>query len=604
MKNIKYYIGIEGGGTKTSGIVVDNALKKIVVCSAGPSNYHSVGIEQARVNIQTVLTGLINKAGLKQSHITRISLCLAGVSRKKDFENIVHITRSTGYAQKIVVTSDMVSGLIGGTGSPHGIVVISGTGSNIFGINKKGVQFNVGGWGHLLDDEGSGYHIGLSALRAVVKAKDYRMMSTVLTESVSKSIGLTTFDEIVDWASNAPKDAISSLAPNVFDCARDGDRVSQYIISHAAHSLIESVKITIDRLKMVNERFSVVLAGGIFKKELQFFNRVKNGIKQYGRNVEVIRPKHDGVYGAALIAKQFYKDFDLLQKKQKNTTSPSTAKKKTSELVQSMIHEDKKVAGAVEQQKESIVQAIDIITSAYKRGGRLFYVGAGTSGRLGVLDASECPPTFGVCSDRVVGIIAGGDTALRYSVEGAEDNAEEGARDLKDHGVLSKDVVVGIAASGNTPYVLGALRYAKKMKAHTIGVSCKSDVQFKKICPVTIAVSLGEELVRGSSRLKAGTATKMILNMFSTITMIRVGKVYNDLMINVQPTNKKLVLRAQNIVSEVTGCTLQQAQRLLKKSQGNVELAIVMKHKNVGYKAAKALMATQGVTIDKVLCLE
>ncbi len=246
------------------------------------------------------------------------------------------------------------------------------------------------------------------------------------------------------------------------------------------------------------------------------------------------------------------------------------------DIVSVMNSEDKKVALAVEKQLPQISAAASQIAEAFKNGGRLFYTGAGTSGRLGVLDAAECVPTFGIEPEMVQGLIAGGDKAMTLAVEGAEDSVEQGAGDLKDRKLSDKDVVVGIAASGRTPYVVGALDYATKVGAATIALSCNDGSVISEHAKTAIEVVVGPEVLSGSTRLKSGTAQKMVLNMLSTASMVRIGKTYGNLMVDVKPTNKKLVQRSLNIITEVTGTDETIALDTLKKADYSVKDAIVM----------------------------
>ena len=222
------------------------------------------------------------------------------------------------------------------------------------------------------------------------------------------------------------------------------------------------------------------------------------------------------------------------------------------EIVTLLNHEDKQVAFAVEKNLPRIAQAVEHIVAAFQSGGRLVYMGAGTSGRLGVLDASECPPTFGVPSSMVVGLIAGGEAALRNAVEGAEDNREAGEQDLRHIHFSRKDVLVGIAASGRTPYVIGGLQYAKQLGATTISLVSNPNASMSDIADIAITTAVGPEALTGSSRLKSGTAQKMVLNMLTTAAMIRLGKCYQNLMVDVQATNQKLKARAILIVMQAT----------------------------------------------------
>ncbi|MFU0782717.1 N-acetylmuramic acid 6-phosphate etherase [Thermoanaerobacterium thermosaccharolyticum] len=273
----------------------------------------------------------------------------------------------------------------------------------------------------------------------------------------------------------------------------------------------------------------------------------------------------------------------------------------TEDMLRKINDEDKKVPLAVEKEIPNIAKAVDIAAERLKKGGRLIYLGAGTSGRLGILDASECPPTYGTDPEMIQGIIAGGDTAIRKAVEGAEDNSELGKRDLIERNLSSKDVVVGIAASGRTPYVLGALQYSKEIGASTIGISCNLNCEMKKLVDVMIAPVVGPEVIMGSTRMKAGTAQKLVLNMISTGVMIKLGKVYSNLMVDVQATNEKLVHRAKRIVKLATGADDVIIEQKLSETDYNVKLTILMILTGLEkYEAQKLLNRSEGY-IEKAL---
>ncbi|WP_447060221.1 N-acetylmuramic acid 6-phosphate etherase [Vibrio alginolyticus] len=246
------------------------------------------------------------------------------------------------------------------------------------------------------------------------------------------------------------------------------------------------------------------------------------------------------------------------------------------DIVQRINQQDKLVPLAVEKVLPEIAEAVDKITEAFKVGGRLFYIGAGTSGRLGVLDASECPPTFGTDPEMVVGIIAGGKEAMFRAKEGAEDDPTLGEQDLKENTLTQRDVVVGIAASGRTPYVIGGLEYANELGATTVALSCNPDSPIADIADIAISPVVGPEALTGSTRLKSGTAQKLVLNMLTTASMIRLGKSYQNLMVDVKATNAKLVARAARIVMQATDCTNQEAKTALKETDYDAKLAILM----------------------------
>ena len=258
-----------------------------------------------------------------------------------------------------------------------------------------------------------------------------------------------------------------------------------------------------------------------------------------------------------------------------------------SELLSAMNESDAEVPKAVSLQLPAIEKAIDGVVDRMLQGGRLIYIGAGTSGRLGVLDAAECGPTFSVSEDQVLALIAGGDSALRLPAEGAEDKPENGVTDLKSQKITARDSVVGIAASGRTPYVLGALAYAKEIGALTIGLTCNPNSEISKIVDCAIEIDSGPELLAGSTRLKSGTAQKLVLNMISTITMVRLGKTFGNLMVDLQITNGKLKDRAIRIIEKATGASRALAEKALSESGHEVKVAILMLLLNIDAESAR-----------------
>jgi N-acetylmuramic acid 6-phosphate etherase len=262
----------------------------------------------------------------------------------------------------------------------------------------------------------------------------------------------------------------------------------------------------------------------------------------------------------------------------------------TAEIVAAMNAEDRLVPEAVGRELAHIAQAVDAVVAAFNQGGRLIYVGAGSSGRLGVLDASECPPTFGVPAGMVVGLIAGGADALVSATEGAEDRATNGASDLARINVNARDVVVGIAVSGRTPYVFGALDQARRAGAVTVGLTCNPSSAIAQMADISIAPVVGPEVLTGSTRLKSGTAQKLVLNMLSTASMIRIGKTYQNLMVDLHASNGKLLARAVRIVMEAAECSAGEAEQVLQKTGNDVKLAILMQMRGGGVEDARAAL--------------
>ncbi len=290
------------------------------------------------------------------------------------------------------------------------------------------------------------------------------------------------------------------------------------------------------------------------------------------------------------MAENLLQTLSTLITEQRNPNSMHVDSLSALEIVQLMNQEDKQVPLAIEKCLPQIAQAVECIVAAFQQGGRLVYIGAGTSGRLGVLDASECPPTFGVSPEMVKGIIAGGERALRHPIEGAEDSKAQAVVDLQTIQFSSKDVLVGIAASGRTPYVIGALEYAKSLGSVTVSIASNPNSAMANIVDIAIDTVVGSEVLTGSSRLKSGTAQKLVLNMLTTASMILMGKCYQNLMVDVQASNEKLKARAIRIVMQATDCDKALAEETLKQADQNAKLAIMMILSGLDRAQAEALL--------------
>lgn len=286
---------------------------------------------------------------------------------------------------------------------------------------------------------------------------------------------------------------------------------------------------------------------------------------------------------------------------QMNPNTSDLDRLSTLEILTRINNEDMTVAQKVQEELPQISKAVDGITQQLSTGGRLIYIGAGTSGRLGVLDAVECLPTYSVAPEVVMGIIAGGNRAITHSVEGAEDDMQAGIDDLKAQTITAQDAIVGIAASGRTPYVISAMNYAREVGALTVGISCNKPAPLLDAVDIPIGIQVGPEVIAGSTRMKSGTAQKMVLNMLSTASMVKLGKVYGNLMIDVQITNDKLYLRARNILMQITGLDETSAEELLKNAGGSVKTAVVMHNKNVNCSSAEKILDEHNGFLRSVL---
>ncbi|MCQ2613265.1 MAG: N-acetylmuramic acid 6-phosphate etherase [Treponemataceae bacterium] len=286
---------------------------------------------------------------------------------------------------------------------------------------------------------------------------------------------------------------------------------------------------------------------------------------------------------------------------QRNPASFQIDTKTTEEILRIINNEDKAVPAVVGAAIPQITKLVDRLVECFEEGGRLFYLGAGTSGRLGVLDASECPPTYGVPPEMVKGFIAGGDEALRRSIEGAEDNREGGIDQLKSEGFCSKDMLVGITASGSAPYVIGAMEYARKLGSPVGAISCNESSLTFGYADFPIYLPVGPEIIAGSTRMKSGTAQKLVLNMITTSAMIRLGKVYNNFMIDLMPMNAKLVERSLRLIAEITGCGAEKAASVFEESGRVIRTAIIMASLDVDKDAAEKLLVSGGNNINRAL---
>jgi len=297
------------------------------------------------------------------------------------------------------------------------------------------------------------------------------------------------------------------------------------------------------------------------------------------------------------------KNTSLPTTEQRNPLSYRIDTKSTLEILEIINSEDRKVPLAVHERLSDIAALVDDVVASFLAGGRLFYIGAGTSGRLGVLDASECPPTFGVSPSMVQGIIAGGERALTTAIESAEDDPDAGVEELKQRNFSEKDVLVGITASGQAPYVIGAMSYAQSIRAKVGAISSNETSKVFEHADHRIYIAVGAEIITGSTRMKSGTGQKLVLNMITTAAMIRIGKVYNNLMVDLLPLNAKLVDRSKRLIREVTGCTIEESEELYTVSEGNIRIAMLIFMLGVNARKARELLAQSGGSMNKALDL-
>jgi len=558
------FLGIEGGGTRTVALLADRCGKIHSRLESGPLNLKLSADAAVLRRLREIKRGLASQP-------TSVALCLAGCRTVADH------ARARGLAERVwpgvpaYVGNDTDSALAAAFGPRgSGIAIISGTGSCVCGRNGAQAA-RAGGWGHLLGDHGSGYWIAMTGLRAAIREYDRHGRINQRLRRALRRLCLNSSDELVDWIQGASKDIVAALATDMLE----GDAG---LMLQAASFLAQDCHAVAQKLGLATPR--VALSGGVLRHNRKLAILVGNRVRTMLPGAKIIRAPSDSAVGALrlaglatprLISIPHRGPSSVLATEMRNPRTMDLDKRSVSQLVDTMLDEEARVIPALRKNKPAIERAVNRIVRAFKRGGRLFYIGAGTSGRLGVLDASECPPTFSTDPEMVQAIIAGGATALHTAVEGAEDNRKAGAEAVGMRGVGKHDVVIGIAASGSTPFVLEALDEANRLGAETF-LLCFSPPQ--STIHTLLLFRTGPEAITGSTRLKAGTATKLVLNMLTTIPMIRLGKVVSNLMVDVRPTNAKLRARACRIVATLRGVSEQDARLRLARCGWNVKKAL------------------------------
>jgi N-acetylmuramic acid 6-phosphate etherase len=604
-------LGVEGGATHTVALVADDCGQLVAHAETGPANLKLLS--------DAKLLALLCSLATKLPRPAAVAIGLAGARTEEDRNRIRRAAARVWPATPCHATNDLETALaaapspIGGSPASPGrvlpaavrVLVLSGTGSCCHGRRADGTTARVGGWGHLLGDRGSGYEIGLQALRGMIHQYDQNGRWTVLGQRVLRALLLNGPEALVGWVQGAEKSEVAALAPEVFAAAAAGDAVARRVVREAAETLASDAVACAHRLVRRGVRLQFVLAGSVLLKQPGFARRVAAAIGRAWPAAEVTPLKRESAWGAVELARTLSRKSDIRYPisettdqpgaespslpslaslvhsptEQRNPRSAKLDRLPLGEAIDLMLSESARVAPALTTERAKIETAIRWIVRGLRAGGRLFYVGAGTSGRLGVLDASECPPTFRTAPDQVQGIMAGGPTALWQSIEGAEDDSDAGAQAVGFRGVGGRDVVVGIAASGRTPFVWGALAAARRQGARTILLCFNPHLELpaRNRPHLVIAPDVGPEVLTGSTRLNAGTATKVVLNLFTTLAMVRLGKVVSNLMIDVNPSNLKLRDRAVRIVRVLAGVDEAEARAALEKSGWVVKRALAVR---------------------------
>lgn len=603
----RYVLGMECGGTKSTALAECLETGALQRWQGGPANL--------RLSSDAQLLQVFRSARRSLPKPSAIAIGIAGARTPADFARIRRLASIVWPQVPCHACNDLETALAAAPALhpknrsrlPSQVLVLSGTGSCCVARKPGGPLLKLGGWGHLLGDKASAYDIALRALKAIVYYLDRDQTWSTLGRSILRATALNSPDDLIDWVKNASKDSIAALAVQVFQAAGRGDSIAKDVLEGAASSLAKDALISARKVAKPGEIVQFVLAGSVLLKQPKFAANLSRRIRSGWRSAVVSPLIEDSVTGALRLAKSGTQS-SASSHRTSRTSPPSDSagslpakqsagliprseaispterrhpktlnldRMPISSAIDLFLREDAQISRRIAQHRREIERSIRLIVRAFRSGGRLFYVGAGTSGRLGVLDASECPPTFRTPPEQVQGIMAGGVQALHSSIEGAEDDLDAGARAIGFRGVDHRDVVVGIAASGRTPFVWGALAEARRRGAKTVLVAFNPYLQFQRGSRPdrVIAVDLGPELLTGSTRLKAGTATKLILNLLTTLSLVQMGKVVSNLMIDLNPSNLKLRGRAVGIIRELTGADAAQATAALERTGWRVKEA-------------------------------
>ncbi len=599
------YLGIEGGGTRTTVRLEQEDGAVLAEFTGGPAVLSLMSDRELQWHLREI-------AGRLPQAPVAIGIGLAGARTAADAERLRRAASRVWPGLPCAATNDLETAL---AAAPERrtpttrVLVLSGTGSCCFGRAADGRTAKVGGRGHLIGDRASACDIALRALRAVLADLDHQGRMGALGSALLNALMFNEPEQLIPWSLQASKTEIGRLAVTVFALAARGDQLARRVLAEAAAMLAEDAAACAGQLAEAGDPVEFIFNGGVLLKNASFLRAVTRRLRAAFPEARMTPLTEPSVRGAVALARRLPLRVDpapahspLRRPFQHLTLPPELADLRVlaaspteqrhprslkldrlplEKAVAMMLDEDARIPGALQKDQRTVAAVARRVAAAFKDGGRLFYVGAGTSGRLGVLDASEIPPTFRAPREQVQGIIAGGRQALWSAVEGAEDDTQAGAAAIALRGVDRKDVVIGIAASGRTPFVWGALHEAKRRGAHTVllcfnpGIRAAlrrlRDTSWKPA--MVLAVDLGPEILTGSTRLKAGTATKLVLNLISTLAMVRSGKVISNLMVDLNPSNVKLRDRAVRMVAELTGASPERAKAALKATGWVVKTA-------------------------------
>jgi N-acetylmuramic acid 6-phosphate etherase len=597
-------LGFECGGTRTVAIAASPNLTQLGRVEGGPANLRLISDTDLADRFRQLATTLPSPSA--------IGVGMAGVRDPADIQRVLAILDHVWPGIPARVDHDLESALSAASletsADPRSkVIVLSGTGSCCYGRSPSGRTAKVGGWGHLLGDRGSAYDIAHRALRASAHHLDHTGRWSSFGSRALRATLLNTPNDLIAWLQSASKTDVAALAPEVFEAALHRDPVARRILDETVEILAADAIACALRLGKPLKGVDFVLAGSVLLKQPRFARQVAQRIRNSLPEARVIPLQRDSAWGAVIMARQALATRPHPDPRPAQPTSPpipgNTSDKTpnpippTSHLspteernpastqldrlplaraIDCMLDQDARITEVIRKHRKSISLLVERVAAALSNGGHLIYVGAGTSGRLGVLDASECPPTFRTPPEWVQGIMAGGMKALYSAVEGAEDSPTMGRDAVVHRNVGPRDIVMGIAASGRTPFVWGALHEARERGAFTALLCFNPHLRIPRGSPpdLLLDIDTGPEILTGSTRLKAGTATKLVLNIVTTLAMVRLGKVVGNLMVDLNPSNLKLRDRAVRIVRELTGADPQSAADALEAEGWIVTSAI------------------------------
>ncbi len=606
-------VGVDLGKTRCRMAIAEGNRRLVEVESAGTRGLADPGgIEAASAAVTATLALAQAQAGLPADTFFDVVLVGAAGSEASSGlgPGLLPALAARLPARSVGLTSDAVISHAGAFGGDIGTVVAIGTGAVAVGLGPAGFC-QVDGLGFWLGDEGGGAWIGRAGLRAALRLREGRGPDTALLAAAQARYGDLSALPATLAAGDTVAANTAGFARDVVDCAERGDAVAAEILAGAGLALAESVAAAAaasgaEHVTAIGGLASVALLEESWRAHLPDTltfvparGRALDGALLLGSQPDLPHEaqvsRATGVAGAAQV-QVGGSCVDLLSTEQVRRDLDDLDRRTPDELVSTLVAAEATVSRAVAVAAASgeIAAAVALASQAMERGGRLVYVGAGTPGRLAALDAAECPPTFGIDPGQVVAVLAGGGEAAAGAVEGAEDRADLGRQDLLDLGVSARDVVVGITASGRTPYVLAALETARERGACTVGVVNNPHSDVVQLADVTIELLTGPEVLAGSTRMKAGTAQKVVLNVISTATMVRLGHSYGAWMVDVQASNEKLRRRAQRLLREASGVSDDEARRLLLAADGQTKTALVAALASVDVAAARDLLTASG----------